>query len=321
MSTPPDVRIIDGTDPETADRAFLPGMGKSWLTPFFDAVVGLLGMRRRYARTVELAGIRDGDSVLDVGCGTGSLLLAALDAAPDARVTGLDPDAQALELAARKLRRARRKGTLVRGFADRLPADDGTVDHVVSSMALHHVPDDERPAFAREVARVLRPGGKVTILDLGGGPAGPAESPSPAHDASRARRDSSGHDSSGHAGARQDRGRDHGPGHGGASQRHGAHGDQGHGDQVHGGRAHGGHDAHGGGLADLWRHVTAPIRRRGAASHVVAANLGDGIPRLLTDAGLENAREIAHEDWSMGRLTYVQASRPSRDGGSTGQAK
>src|SRR5690606_28026454 len=112
MSTPPDVRVIDGTDPETAGREFLPGMGKSWLTPFFDITVRLLGMRHRYARTVELAGVRDGETVLDVGCGTGSLLLAVLDVAPGARVTGLDPDAQALELAARKLRRARRKGTL-----------------------------------------------------------------------------------------------------------------------------------------------------------------------------------------------------------------
>lgn len=260
MSTPPDVRIVDGTDPETADRAFLPGMGKSWLTPFFDVTVRLFGMRGRYARTVELAGVRDGESVLDVGCGTGSLLLAVLDAAPGARVTGLDPDSRALELAARKLRRTRRKGTLVRGFADRLPADDGSLDHVVSSMALHHVPDDEHPAFAREVARVLRPGGKVTILDLGGGPVDPAH--------------------------------DHRGGH-----------------------------AHGGGLADLWRHLTAPIHGRGATSHVVAANLGDGIPRLLRDAGLESAREIAHEDWSMGRLTYVQASRPPRDGEVTARAE
>lgn len=251
MNTAPDVRIIDGTDPETTDRDFLPGLGKTWLTPFFDISVRLFGMRGRYARTVELAGIRDGETVLDVGCGTGGLLLAALDAAPGARVTGLDPDVRALELAARKLRRSRRKGTLVRGFADRLPADDGTVDHVISSMALHHVPDAERPAFAREVARVLRPGGKVTILDVGGG--GPAD---------------------------------------------GGHGHSG------GGRHAGGH-SHGGGLAHLWAYLTAPFRRR---AEFASGNLDDGILRLLTAAGLADAREIAHEDWSMGRLTYVQAT-------------
>ncbi|RPF19562.1 class I SAM-dependent methyltransferase [Myceligenerans xiligouense] len=281
MSTPPDVRIVDATDPESAGRSFLPGMGKNWLTPFFDVAVGLLGMRRRYARTVDLAGIRDDESVLDVGCGTGGLLLAVLDAAPGARVTGLDPDRQALDLAARKLRRARRQGTLVRGFADRLPADDGTVDHVVSSMALHHVPDDERPAFAREVARVLRPGGRVTILDMGGGEAGPE---APTH------------------------GNGAGPGeHGHGHEAH-AHGDHAHG-TVRGSRGHEGHGhGHGGWFAHLWKQLVAPMRRRGETSPVVAANLGDGIPRLLAGAGLENAREVAHEDWSMGRLTYVQAT-------------
>lgn len=246
MSTPPDVRIVDGTDPETAGRAFLPGLGKHWLTPLFDVTACLFRMRRRYARTVELAGIRDGESVLDVGCGTGGLLLAVLDAVPGARVTGLDPDSRALELAARKLRRAGRGATLVRGFADRLPADDGTVDHVISSMALHHVPDTERPAFAREVVRVLRPGGRVTILDVVGG---------------------------GEPGA-------------------GDHGD-----------AH-----HGGGPGHLWKHLTAPLRPRSETGQVDAGPLGAGIPGLLADAGLENARELAHEEGPMGRLSYVRAT-------------
>ncbi|GAB4087186.1 hypothetical protein GCM10028784_38160 [Myceligenerans cantabricum] len=275
MSTPPDVRIIDDTDPETAGREFLPGMGKPWLTPFFDAMVGLLGMRGRYARTVELAGVRDGESVLDVGCGTGSLLMAVLDAAPGARVTGLDPDVRALEIAAGKLRRGRRRGTLVRGFADRLPAEDASVDHVVSSLALHHVPEDDRPTFAREVARVLRPGGKVTILDMGGGEPGPGSPPGKA------------------------------PGAGSPGEAHDGHGAPGHGagpqDHHHG---HGG----GSGLTHLWRHLLSRLRRRSDTAPEATGNQGDAVPRLLVAAGLADAREVDHEDWSMGRLTYVQAT-------------
>ncbi|MBL0886097.1 class I SAM-dependent methyltransferase [Myceligenerans indicum] len=277
MSTRADVRIVDGTDPTTAGRSYLPGMGKNWLTPFFDAFVGLIGMRGRYARTAELAGVRDGESVLDVGCGTGSLLMAVLDTAPGAKVTGLDPDPRALEIAARKLRRARRKGTLVRGFADRLPADDDSVDHVLSSLALHHVPERDRAAFAREVARVLRPGGKVTILDMGGGEPGPGHHPD-------------GADRTDDAAARPG-GQDHGAGHG--------------------------HP----GLSHLLGHLAAPLRHRGRRSTVIAANLGDGIPRLLTEAGLEQAREVAHEDWPMGRLTYVQAGLRQRGPASLAQPR
>jgi SAM-dependent methyltransferase len=45
---------------------------------------------------------------------------------------------------------------------DRIPAEDATLDHVVSSLALHHVDDDGRIAFARDAPRALRPGGRVT---------------------------------------------------------------------------------------------------------------------------------------------------------------
>jgi len=64
--------------------------------------------------------------------------------------------------------------TLVQGYADRIPGEDSSFDHVVSSLALHHVDDDGRIAFARDSLRALRPGGRVTVVDFGG-PAANAE--------------------------------------------------------------------------------------------------------------------------------------------------
>jgi SAM-dependent methyltransferase len=58
--------------------------------------------------------------------------------------------------------------TLVQGYADRIPAEDASLDHVISSLALHHVDDDGRVAFARDALRALRPGGRVTVVDFGG---------------------------------------------------------------------------------------------------------------------------------------------------------
>jgi SAM-dependent methyltransferase len=162
------VRILDQRTPEEAGRAFLPGMGKSWLLPLYDNFTRVAGIRALHERAVGLAGIAADDTVLDVGCGTGNLSFAALAAAPEAQVTALDPDGAALRRAARKARRRGVSLTLVQGYADRLPAEDASLDHVISSLALHHVDDDGRTGFAREVLRSLRPGGKVTVVDFGG---------------------------------------------------------------------------------------------------------------------------------------------------------
>lgn len=179
MTTPPQgpddaargVRLFDDVRPDEADRAYLPGMSSAWKMPWYDVQSWWRHAGRLHRRTVEVADILPGQRVLDVGCGTGNLALTVLRAVPDAAVTGLDPDGSALRRAARKARRrgvGRRSGslTLVRGFADRLPAADASVDRVLSSLALHHVPLDEKRRFAAELVRVLRPGGTVTVADL-----------------------------------------------------------------------------------------------------------------------------------------------------------
>lgn len=76
---------------EDRDRPFLPGAGKTWLLPFYDAFTRVAGIRALHERAVELAGIEPGQTVIDVGCGTGDLSVAVLAAKPSAGVTGLDP--------------------------------------------------------------------------------------------------------------------------------------------------------------------------------------------------------------------------------------
>ncbi|MPY98690.1 MAG: methyltransferase domain-containing protein [Actinophytocola sp.] len=163
-----DVRILDQRTPEEREHPFLPGMGKAWLMPLYDVFSRVSGVGALHRRAVEVADVGPGQAVVDVGCGTGNLSLALLAAQPKARVTGLDPDGHSLRRAARKARRRGVSLTLVQGYADRIPAEDASLDHVVSSLALHHVDDDGRVAFARDALRALRPGGTVTILDFGG---------------------------------------------------------------------------------------------------------------------------------------------------------
>ena len=156
------------------ERSFLPGMRHEWLLPLYDPLNRLLGVRQIRRRLLDQAGLQPGQRVLEIGCGTGDLLLAAKRAQPAAAVVGLDPDLAAL---ARAHRKARRRGLAVqldRGYADELPYADDSVDVVLSSFMLHHVPDDQRGPATREVRRVLRPGGALHLVDIGGA-AAPAD--------------------------------------------------------------------------------------------------------------------------------------------------
>jgi SAM-dependent methyltransferase len=152
----------------TDDRHFLPGMGRAWLLPFYDPCTRLFGIGRDHAALLDQAQVGPGDRVLEIGCGTGNLALRVKRRHPSAEVVGLDPDGPALERAARKTRRAGLDVRWDRGFADALPYADATFQLVLSSMMLHHLEADDRPAALREVVRVLAPGGTLLVLDLGG---------------------------------------------------------------------------------------------------------------------------------------------------------
>lgn len=106
--------------------------------------------------------------MLEIGCGTGNLALLVKRMGPQLEVVGLDPDPKALALAGRKARRAGLTLEFDRGFADTLPYPDGTFDRVLSSLMFHHLEADQRIASLREVLRVLRPGGSLHLMDLGG---------------------------------------------------------------------------------------------------------------------------------------------------------
>jgi len=81
--------------------AFAPALAYSVLTPLYDLALEVLGFGRSFkAAVAELADVQPGEAVLDLGCGTGTLLQAFLAGRPDARFTGIDPDPRAPESSA-----------------------------------------------------------------------------------------------------------------------------------------------------------------------------------------------------------------------------
>jgi ubiquinone/menaquinone biosynthesis C-methylase UbiE len=105
--------------------------------------------------------------VLDIGCGTGNLLLALGRDHPGVEIEGLDPDPRPLARAARKAHRAGVAASWRPGYAQDLPHADGSVDRVFSSLMLHHLHDD-KDALLAEVRRVLRPDGMLVLADIDG---------------------------------------------------------------------------------------------------------------------------------------------------------
>jgi len=150
----------------TTDRAYLPAMGKSSLLPFYDVFSTLFGAKDAQWQLVAQASLPSDGTVLEIGCGTGNVLVLAGRAAPGATLIGLDPDPDALAVAKRKTARAGLEVRLDQGYADRLPYADGSVDRVLSSFMLHHLPGPQKLDALREVRRVLAPGGSLHLLDL-----------------------------------------------------------------------------------------------------------------------------------------------------------
>lgn len=207
---------------------YLPAAGHDRYLPFYDVFTALLGVRAVHRTLIDQAGLTAGARVLEIGCGTGNLVLRAKRAQPGVEFVGSDPDPLALARARRKA--GGRAGIrFEQGYAQQLPYPDGDFDRVLSSLMLHHLDRDTKVAAAAEVFRVLRPGGSLHLVDFTG-------------------------------------------------QAHGMHGF---------------------------------LSRRVAKAGHLAGNDEDGIPRLLSAAGLDCVEVAARDHRIMGRITYYRATRPA----------
>jgi ubiquinone/menaquinone biosynthesis C-methylase UbiE len=157
------------TESNSDQHSHTPGKLIHWAF-LYDVLMGALTLgheSRLREITLDLVSLQLGERVLDVGCGTGSLAIAARKrVGATGTAVGIDP---ASEMVARARKKSVRMGVDVRfetAVIESLPFGSGEFDVVLSSLMIHHLPKRIRPAAFAEVHRVLKPSGRFLAVDF-----------------------------------------------------------------------------------------------------------------------------------------------------------
>ncbi len=140
------------------------------MVPSYDSYMRKITFgRERILRetTVSLAQVKPGDCVLEIGCGTGTLTLAAKrQAGPSGKVFGIDVIPGMIELSQRKAAQANEDVTFKLGSMDDIPFSENQFDVVMCSFMIFHMSEMVRRKGIAEIYRVLKPQGRLLVLDL-----------------------------------------------------------------------------------------------------------------------------------------------------------
>jgi demethylmenaquinone methyltransferase/2-methoxy-6-polyprenyl-1,4-benzoquinol methylase/phosphoethanolamine N-methyltransferase len=140
----------------------------AWLYDVLIKVLTLGRERAMRARILDAASVKLGDKVLDVGCGTGTLAVAASERVGQAgAVYGVDAAAEMVARAQRKAQVAGLPATFQVAPAQSLPFANQHFDVVLCTLVLHHLPAAARAQALTEMRRVLKTGGRLIVVEIG----------------------------------------------------------------------------------------------------------------------------------------------------------
>ena len=142
------------------------GISLDGFSKYYDLMTPAERSRFR-RRQIELSGVRSGERVLDVGCGTGALTVSARIVVGDAgEVAGIDIATDMVSTARQKAKKMGLEIDFRVASVDELPYSDGYFDLVTSSMMFHHLPVDIKEKGLREIYRVLKAEGRFFLCDF-----------------------------------------------------------------------------------------------------------------------------------------------------------
>ncbi len=147
---------------------FAPALITEKLSFLYDFIVNTVGTGvSLQKKTLGQLNAKDGESILDVGCGTGTFVILAKNALLKSKIVGLDPDESVLKIAKKKAKINKLNVKFVKSGAENLPFPDSSFNHVVSSLAFHHMPLEVKKKALSEINRVLKPKGTFLLVDIG----------------------------------------------------------------------------------------------------------------------------------------------------------
>lgn len=154
----------------TETLSYTPALGVAGRTQDYDRVIAVMTRERKWrGRLLAAVAPAAGDTIVDLGCGTGTLAIMLARAASPIRVLGLDPDPDILAIAAAKAAAAEASVEFVRALAGDRTASlpDGVADKVVTSLVLHQCSLAAKRALLGHAHRLLRPAGTLLVADYG----------------------------------------------------------------------------------------------------------------------------------------------------------
>jgi SAM-dependent methyltransferase len=150
------------------EARYVPALRFSWLTPFYDVVIGTTTRERAVKQAlIKQARFESAQQVLDLASGTGTLAIWIKQTQPLLDVKGVDVDPAILAIASEKAKKAKIDVHFDLALSYSLPYLTAHFDRVVSSLFFHHLSWENKQRTAQEVFRVLKPDGELHVADWG----------------------------------------------------------------------------------------------------------------------------------------------------------
>lgn len=137
---------------------------------YYDWILNIVTLgktRSIYQATISLANLQVGESILDIGCGTGKLILEAEKVIGQAgTAVGLDVEPAMIQQAREHARKRHSQARFEVASIDNIPYPDESFDVAISSLVYHHLTNAQKEAGFTELNRILKPNGRLLIVDM-----------------------------------------------------------------------------------------------------------------------------------------------------------
>jgi len=152
----------------TDKKEFIPALGYDWLTSFYDLTIKLTMAEKKFrAKLIDQLDANDGEIILEFDFGTGENIILAHKRNDKAKLIGVDIDPKVRKIAEYKIQKLSLDITLDLYDGKTFPYADNSFDKVFSSLVFHQLDRETKLACLKEIRRVLKPNGQLSIADWG----------------------------------------------------------------------------------------------------------------------------------------------------------